>query len=84
MSLPPPTQSKSSLVYKWVILFLHCEDTEFPFSCVSLSSLAESNFPFQAINGSMDDNLRKEPIVLSWDGEEPQKYCIFCKVEEGN
>lgn len=45
MLTPPPTQ-KSRVVYKWVILFLYCEDTEFPFSCVSLASLENSNFPF--------------------------------------
>lgn len=31
----------------------------------------------------MDADLRKEPIELSWDGEDPQKYCIFCKIQEG-
>ena len=49
---PPPTQpgtqfgGKSSTVYRWVILFLYCEDTEFPFSCVPLTALENSNFPF--------------------------------------
>ena len=42
---PPPTQ-KSNVVYKWVILFTYCEDTEFPFLCVPLSELENSNFPF--------------------------------------
>ena len=46
--LPPPTQtnSKSTTVYKWVILFLYDEDTEFPFSCYPLISLENSDFPF--------------------------------------
>ena len=38
---------KSSTVYRWVILFLYCEDTEFPFTCVPLTALENSNFPFQ-------------------------------------
>ena len=50
-SLTPPntqTQSggKSMTDYQWVILFLYCEDTEFPFSCVPLRDLENSNFPF--------------------------------------
>ena len=45
----PATQAggKSSTVYKWVILFLFDEDTEFPFSCVSLASLQKTDFPFK-------------------------------------
>ena len=44
---PPPTQSGKSMTdYKWIILFLYSEDTEFPFSCVPLAVLEKSNFPF--------------------------------------
>lgn len=80
---PPPTQSKSAVVYKWVILFLYSEDTEFPFSCYQLSSLEKTNFPFHAIEGSMNAELRRQPIELSLTGEPNEKYCIFTKIEDG-
>lgn len=81
---PPSTQpsGKSSIVYKWVILFLFDENTEFPFSCVSTASLEGSNFPFNVINGSMDAELRKEPIQLD-ALEGSKRFCIFAKIEEG-
>lgn len=83
---PPQTQSsqggKSSTVYRWVILFLYNEDTEFPFTCVPLTALENSNFPFNAINGSMDANLRMQPIqISSLNGN--HLYCIFAKIEDG-
>lgn len=105
MSLTPPlTQTKSGTVYRWVILFLYSEDTEFPFTCVPLTALEGSNFPFnvcltvvvaentgmcngfffnQAIQGSMDENIRKQPLQLSCFAG-GHRYCIFCKIEEGN
>lgn len=80
---PPSTQpsGKSCIVYKWVILFLYDENTEFPFSCVSTASLEGSNFPFYVIEGSMDVTLRKEPMKLDGLGE--SRFCIFAKIEEG-
>lgn len=81
---PPSTQpsGKSNVVYKWVILFLYDENTEFPFSCVALVSLGKTDFPFHVIEGSMDASIRKEPIKLScFDPSE--RYCIFAKIEEG-
>lgn len=50
--MPPPTQGsgKSVTVYRWVILFLYSEDTEFPFTCVPLSAMENSNFPFSVRN----------------------------------
>ena len=36
----------------------------------------------QAINGSMDEKIRKEPLQLNcFVGK--QRYCIFAKIEEG-
>ena len=38
---------------------------------------------YQAINGSMDEAIRKQPIQIScFVGK--QRYCIFCKIEEGS
>ena len=74
--------TKSSTNYQWVILFLYDEDTEFPFSCVPLVNLENTNFPFRVIDGSMDASIRREPIALSYFGGE-KKYCVFAKIEEG-
>ena len=81
---PPSTQltRKSSTVYNWVILFLYDENTEYPFSCVSLASLENSNFPFHVIDGSMNADIRQEPMHLS-GLEGSQRYCIFAKIEAG-
>lgn len=81
--LPAPTQvsTKSTTVYHWVILFLYDENTEFPFSCEALATMKNSDFPFHAIEGSMDASMRNEPIPLSTFGG--QMYCIFAKIEKG-
>ena len=76
---PESTQSISRVTYSWVILFMYSVDVEYPFSCMNLRNLANTDFPFYLIEGSLDDNSRIIPFKLFSD----DKYCVFAKIEIG-
>lgn len=82
MDTPPaPTQgaAKSRVTYGSVILFMYSVEAEFPFSCVNLKNLADTDFPFYLVEGALDDKSRIVPFKLFSD----QTYCIFAKVQQG-
>lgn len=78
---PPATQtsSRSKVVYNWVFLFMYNIEVEFPFSCVHLRDLEDSEFPFNLIDGPLDEESRKKPFEL-FSG---LNYCLFAKIQEG-
>lgn len=53
-------------------------EVEFPFSCVNVKDLVETEFPFYLVEGSLDDESRKLPFTIF-----SQTYCVFGKVQEG-
>ena len=81
-NFPASTQaaSKSSVVYNWVFLFMYSPDVEFPFSSVNVQELSKTNFPFDHVDGPLDDKSRMTPFELF----PSQHYCLFAKVEKGN
>lgn len=54
-------------------------EVEFPFSCVHLRELEDSEFPFQLVDGPLDEDSRMEPFQL-FSG---LNYCLFAKIEKG-
>lgn len=76
---PEPTQTTSRVTYSWVILFMYSVEAEYPFSCVNLNNLANTDFPFYLIEGALDDESRVVPFNLYSDN----KYCVFAKVQKG-
>ena len=80
-NFPDPTQgsSRSKVVYHWVFLFMYNIEVEYPFSCVHINDLEDSEFPFNLIDGPLDDESRKVPFLL-FSG---LNYCLFSKIEEG-
>ena len=80
-NLPPPTQTalRSKVVYHWVFLFMYNIEVEFPFSCVHVKDLEDSEFPFDLVDGPLDDESRKRPFHL-FSG---LNYCLFAKIQEG-
>ena len=58
---------------------MYDENVEYPFSCVNLAELADTEFPMDLIEGSLDDDARILPFELFPN----QRYCCFGKVEQG-
>lgn len=54
-------------------------EVEYPFSSVHLRDLQDSTFPFQLVDGPLDDESRMIPFELFPN----QKYCLFGKIQEG-
>ena len=83
MDPPPATQfsGKSRRTYHWVFLFHFDVDNEFPFSSVLLEKFDGTDFPTGLITGHLGLDDRLKPRTLS--RLPGQKYCVFCKVEEG-
>lgn len=84
MSNPPEAtqkDSKSRVVYHWVILFMYDIEVQYPFSYAHVNELqgSESPFPFYLIEGPLDDDSRKVPYELFPD----RKYCVFGKIQQG-
>ena len=78
---PAPTQGtvSSKISYHCVFLFMYNAEVEFPFSCVKLKDLVNTSFPFNLVEGSLDDESRKTPFNLFGT----QQYCLFAKVQDG-
>ena len=54
-------------------------EVEFPFSCVHVNDLEDSEFPFDLVDGPLDDESRKRTFKL-FSG---LNYCLFAKIQEG-
>lgn len=79
--LPPLTQGavSSKIRYHWAIMFMYSPEVEFPFSCMNLKDLTDTNFPFDLVEGSLDDESRTETFTLF----DTQPFCLFAKIQEG-
>lgn len=71
----------SEVQYAWVILFMYNIEEPQPFSMFPLSLFLGSDFPWDAVKGSLSSEFRVKSRAFS--NLPGQLYTIFAKVEVG-